>query len=65
MHRQAGHQPDPTPLPQPTYLDGLPVELISPPQSADLAEPQAGPALIRNQNGSVRAAPAQGEGDYQ
>ncbi|KQS54037.1 hypothetical protein ASG17_13920 [Brevundimonas sp. Leaf363] len=65
VHRPLGRTPDPAPQPQPVYLDALPIELISPPQSADLAEPQAGPALIRNQNGSVRAAVAQSEGDHQ
>lgn len=65
VHRPLGRTPDPAPQPQPVYLDALPVELISPPQSADLAEPQSGPALIRNSNGTVRAMPAASEGDHQ
>ncbi|MNY34470.1 hypothetical protein D3C86_1688160 [compost metagenome] len=57
VHRQAGRQPDATPLPPAVYLDGLPVELTSPPASTDLAEPPAQPALIRNSNGRLQAAP--------
>lgn len=57
VHRQAGRQPDATPLPPAVYLDGLPVELTTPPASTDLAEPPAQPALIRNSNGRLQAAP--------
>ncbi len=57
LHRQAGRQPDATPLPPTVYLDALPVELTTPPASADLAEPPAQPALIRNANGRLQAAP--------
>ena len=57
LHRQAGRQPDATPLPPTVYLDALPVELATPPASADLAEPPAQPALIRNANGRLQAAP--------
>lgn len=58
VHRQAGRQPDATPLPAPVYLDALPVELTSAPASTDLAEPPAAPNLIRNANGRLQALPA-------
>lgn len=58
VHRQAGRQPDATPLPAPVYLDALPVELTSTPASTDLAEPPAAPNLIRNANGRLQALPA-------
>ncbi|MNE26718.1 hypothetical protein D3C80_1200960 [compost metagenome] len=57
LHRQAGRQPDATPLPTTVYLDALPVELTTPPSSTDLAEPPAQPALIRNSSGRLQAAP--------
>ena len=57
LHRQAGRQPDATPLPAAVYLDALPVELDTPPASADLAEPPATPNLARTANGRVRAVP--------
>jgi hypothetical protein len=57
VHRQAGRQPDATPLPPPIYLDALPVELTTPPAATDLAEPPAAPNLIRNSNGRLQAAP--------
>jgi hypothetical protein len=57
LHRQAGRQPDATPLPATVYLDALPVELTAPPAATDLAEPPAQPALIRNSNGRLQAAP--------
>ena len=58
VHRQAGRQPDATPLPAPVYLDALPVDLTSTPASTDLAEPPAAPNLIRNANGRLQALPA-------
>ena len=58
VHRQAGRQPDATPLPPPVYLDALPVDLTSMPASTDLAEPPAAPNLIRNANGRLQALPA-------
>ena len=58
VHRQAGRQPDATPLPAPVYLDALPVDLTSTPASTDLAEPPATPNLIRNANGRLQALPA-------
>ncbi len=57
VHRQAGHRPDAVVAPEQTYLDGLPVELIQPPASADMAEPDGPPALLRDVNGRVRAMP--------
>lgn len=57
VHRQAGRHPDAIPAPQPTYLDALPVQMAQTPQSNDLAQPDGPPALIRNANGSLRAAP--------
>lgn len=58
VHRQAGRQPDATPLPAPVYLDALPVDLTTAPASPDLAEPPAAPNLIRNANGRIQALPA-------
>lgn len=58
VHRQAGRQPDATPLPAPIYLDALPVDLTSMPASTDLAEPPPAPNLIRNANGRIQALPA-------
>lgn len=60
VHRQAGRQPDPIPAAQPVYLDALPVEMAQTPASADLAQPDAPPALIRNSNGTLRAVPQTG-----
>ncbi len=57
VHRQAGLKPDPIPATQPVYLDRLPIEMIQPPASADLAQPDGPPALLRNSDGTVRAAP--------
>ena len=57
VHRQAGLKPDPMPATQPVYLDGLPIEMIQPPASADLAQPDGPPAMLRKSDGSVRAAP--------
>ncbi|GAW41281.1 hypothetical protein SH203_01685 [Brevundimonas sp. SH203] len=57
VHRQAGRHPDTIVTPQPTYLDALPVQMTQTPKSDDLAQPDAPPALIRNANGSLRAAP--------
>lgn len=57
VHRQAGRQPDAINTPQPIYLDALPVQLTQTPSSADLAQPDGPPALLRNSNGTVRAMP--------
>lgn len=55
VHRQVGRQPDATPLPEPVYLDALPVQLSSPVSSEDLAAPPSAPQIIRDANGRVRA----------
>jgi len=57
LHRQNGRQPDAIAMPSPVYLDALPVELERTPQSEDLAEPPAAPAVLRDSNGRVRPAP--------
>jgi hypothetical protein len=57
VHRQAGRKPDPIAAVQPVYLDALPVEMTQTPSSADLAQPDGPPALLRNSDGTVRAAP--------
>lgn len=57
VHRQAGRQPDATPLPAPNYLDALPVELDQPIASDDLAQPPEAPAVMRDAQGRLRAAP--------
>ncbi|WP_395944561.1 hypothetical protein [Brevundimonas sp.] len=57
VHRQAGRQPDPIGAVQPIYLDALPVEMTQTPSSADLAQPDGPPALLRSSDGSVRAMP--------
>lgn len=57
VHRQAGRQPDATPLPAPNYLDAMPVELNDTPTSDDLAQPPEPPALMRDAQGRLRAAP--------
>lgn len=57
VHRQAGHEPDAIRTPTPVYLDALPVQMAQTPTSADLAQPDGPPALVRNTDGSVRALP--------
>lgn len=57
VHRQAGRHPDAIATPQPVYLDALPVEMSQTPASADLAQPDGPPALIRDANGRVRPLP--------
>ncbi|MGX8273310.1 hypothetical protein ACWQV9_11555, partial [Brevundimonas diminuta] len=57
VHRQAGRQPDATPLPAPNYLDAMPVELNETPSSDDLAQPPEPPAVMRDAQGRLRAAP--------
>jgi hypothetical protein len=63
VHRQAGRKPDPIAAVQPIYLDALPVEMTQTPSSADLARPDGPPALLRNSDGAVRAAPQTQEDD--
>lgn len=57
VHRQAGRQPDATPLPAPNYLNALPVELNETPSSADLAQPPGPPAVMRDAKGRIVSAP--------
>ena len=57
LHRQNGRRPDAIAMPAPVYLDALPIELERAPQSEDLAEPPAAPAVLRDSNGRVRPAP--------
>ena len=65
VHRQNGQQPDAMVMPEPTYVDALTLTLPDTPASQDLAEPEAGPTLIRDNQGRLRAAPAASDGDYQ
>lgn len=48
VHRMAGRDPDPIPLPAPFFLDAAPV---------DLAEPPPPPTIVRNGAGAVAATP--------
>lgn len=57
VHRPAGRQPDPVALPDQVTLDEL--QLTEMPASVDLAEPQAGPTLMRNAEGRLVPVPGQ------
>lgn len=48
VHRDAGHRPDPTALPEPVYFDSVTV---------DLAEPPANEPLMRDAQGRRRVVP--------
>jgi len=63
VHRQAGRQPDGVAMPQPVYLDALPVELTQAPASRDLAEPGGPPTLLRGADGRVQAMTPATDGD--
>lgn len=63
VHRQAGRQPDSVAMPQPVYLDALPVELTQAPASRDLAEPGGPPTLLRGTDGRVQAMAPTTDGD--
>lgn len=65
VHRQNGREPDALVMPAPNYVDALVVSAIDTIASQDLAAPSAGPTLIRNSDGSLRAAPAASDGDHQ
>lgn len=65
VHRQNGREPDALVMPEPNYVDALVVSSIDTLASQDLAEPAQGPTLIRNGDGSLRAAPAASDGDHQ
>lgn len=57
VHRPTGRQPDPVVLPDQVTLDEL--QLTELPTSADLAEPQAPPTLMRNAEGRMVPVPGQ------
>lgn len=57
VHRPSGRQPDPVTLPDQVTLDEL--QLTELPTSTDLAEPQAGPTLMRNGEGRMVPVPDQ------
>jgi len=61
VHRQNGRAPDPTVLPEPVWLDRMPVQLDSTPQSEDLAAPPETPQMVRGSDGKLR--PVQGAQD--
>ncbi|MBL0948332.1 hypothetical protein [Brevundimonas sp.] len=54
VHRQNGRQPDRAVLPEPVYLDALPVQMDQIPTSPNMAEPPGPPQLVRNPDGTVR-----------
>jgi hypothetical protein len=65
VHRQNGRTPDNLTMPDPTYVDSLAITMTQTPASQDLAQPDQGPTLIRDNNGRVRQAPAPSDGDHQ
>lgn len=65
VHRQNGRQPDALAMPEPTYVDALAITMTATPASQDLAEPDKGPTLIRDNEGRLRATPAASDGDHQ
>lgn len=54
VHRQVGRQPDAPVLPEPVYLDALPVDLSTPVTSEDLAAPPSVPVMTRGSRGRLR-----------
>lgn len=65
VHRQNGRQPDALEMPAPTYIDALAVTMTETPASQDLAAPEQGPTLIRDNQGRIRPTPAASDGDHQ
>lgn len=65
VHRQNGRTPDELVMPEPTYVDALAITMNQTPASQDLAQPDQGPTLIRDNQGRVRQAPAPSDGDHQ
>ncbi|WP_332659358.1 hypothetical protein [Brevundimonas sp.] len=65
VHRQNGRQPDSLAMPEPTYVDALAITMTQTPASQDLAEPEQGPNLIRDNQGRTRPVPAASDGDHQ
>lgn len=57
VHRQNNRRPDPTPLPAPTYVDAIAVNLPDSMASQDLAAPPEPPTLVRNSSGRLQAMP--------
>jgi hypothetical protein len=62
VHRQNGRQPDRAVLPEPVYLDALPVEMDQTPTSPNMAEPPGPPQLVRNPDGTVRRTTGESAG---
>jgi hypothetical protein len=54
VHRQAGRQPDRTPMPEQVWLDRMPVEMDRTPESEDLAAPPETPQMVRDAEGRMR-----------
>jgi hypothetical protein len=65
VHRQNGRHPDALEMPAPTYVDALAITMTETPASQDLAQPDQGPTLIRDNQGRLRATPAASDGDHQ
>lgn len=65
VHRQNGRRPDGLEMPEPTYVDALAVTMPETIASQDLAAPEQGPTLIRDNQGRIRPAPAASDGDHQ
>lgn len=65
VHRQNGRQPDALEMPAPTYVDALVVTMPETIASQDLAAPEPGPTLIRDNQGRMRRAPTASDGDHQ
>lgn len=65
VHRQNGRQPDSLEMPEPTYVDALVVTMPETIASQDLAAPEPGPTLIRDNQGRLRPALAASDGDHQ
>lgn len=65
VHRQNGRQPDALSIPEPTFVDALAITMTATPASQDLAQPDQGPTLIRDNQGRIRPAPAASDGDHQ
>ena len=65
VHRQNGRRPDGLEIPEPTYVDALVVTMPETIASQDLAAPEQGPTLIRDNQGRLRPTPAASDGDHQ
>jgi hypothetical protein len=58
VHRQAGRQPDRTPMPEQVWLDRMPIEMDRTPESEDLAAPPETPQMMRDAQGRMRPVQA-------